>query len=302
MKYVRTMAFAGLLLALGCGDDDGSSGSAGGSQSTQALCQRICARAANQHCGDTTQAECDDACMEQAVSTPAQCNKPLDAFLRCAEKAKYQCNASTGNADAIGCLDQLDDLQSCFFQYAGDVDTEADASTPAPRADSGTPTTSRDSGTPTNHGDLCESSADSDACDRCSNSNCCAEISACATDATCASLSDCLNECGEDDSSCQQACLSGASPSTYSAFSAMVTCFATECGAQCASDASNDAGVPSADAGSNNGEPNGCLPTGVPPGYCNDPKRPVGHECHNVTPPGDCVALENVSDVFCCAS
>jgi hypothetical protein len=141
---------------------------------------------------------------------------------------------------------------------------------------------------------FCAAEADDGACDTCGKTKCCAAVTACVTDAACATLGACVSECETLD--CQQACANAATDAALDKFNASISCYSEACEAACADE------EPDGMAGNdtpNHGEPEGCLPTGVPEGYCTEASHPVGHEC-TTAPAGDCVLLPNVADVYCC--
>jgi hypothetical protein len=142
---------------------------------------------------------------------------------------------------------------------------------------------------------FCAAEADDDACDSCGKTKCCAVVTACVSDAACAKLGACVSACETLD--CQQACANAATDAALDKFNASIGCYNEACEAECADDDTDE--MPGSDA-PNNGEPEGCLPTGVPDGYCTEASHPVGHECA-AAPAGDCVLLPDVADVYCCA-
>lgn len=336
----KSHLFAGVSLLVGvvgggCGDDDGG-GIAHSNESASTLCQRTCERAVAKNCNPTSQDSCESQCNQTAASAPAACASEVNAFLTCTSRASYSCDKPTGRADAVGCLDTFEMMNSCAAENpasvvrdagtatadAGSVVVDAgskpvdvgggpvdagvtsgsdagsvrpDAGVPVSSADAGSVQPRPDAGAASDAGsgavDVCAAEPGDDACDSCGKTKCCAVVSACVADLECAKLGACVSDCATLD--CQQACADAASDAALEKFNASISCYGDACEAECGGE-SDGSDEPSAD------EPAGCLPGGVPEGYCTDPSRPVGHECP-AAPFADCVLLPDVSDVYCCA-
>ncbi|MDB4989139.1 MAG: hypothetical protein JWN04_4317 [Myxococcaceae bacterium] len=315
-KSYLFVGMSAVVTVVGCGDDSGSKQAT--SASTSALCEQLCERASAKHCGSETQADCETSCKDQAASIPSACVSERDKFLQCGAKASFQCDAQTHEADAIDCLNQLNELTACAEAHADDGPAAGAGSTPSAHLDAGTvsgsgagPELGRDAGTQLGsdagahlgrdagapaHTDgglasvVCSPAPDDDACTTCIHSKCCDALTACAADAGCAAIGECVSACADGDDACLQACGDQASSAALDAFNASLECSQTACPSEC--------GGPSEP--SHNGGSDSCLPTAVPPGYCTAAERPVARECTS-KPEGDCVLLPNVADVYCCA-
>ena len=311
-----------LLAAMGCGDDDeGGKTDGPGAPSSGAACADICEGMRAARC-NVDLARCESLCEQQYAATPASCRATADQLLDCASKATFSCGAE--GPEATFCRELETRLDLCSGGVAVDAGTQpaldggapvqdagatpvgdgaatatGDASSlPVSRADggadasaSGDASASSDAASPQDAGPVqaisCQPAADDNACDRCIKGSCCSEVQACGRD--CQLLGACVADCETD--ACYEACAQQ-HPAGFDQFDAVLTCTTDECESAC------DDTTP---------EPNGarpppanCLPTFAPEGTCSDPSRPIGYDCKGAPFPG-CVALPDISDVYCCA-
>jgi hypothetical protein len=125
----KSYLFAGVTLLLGvvgvgCGED-GDDDVAHSNEAVGVLCQRTCERAVAKKCNATSKDSCESQCNQTAVATPAPCASELNAFLTCTSRASYSCDAPTGRADAVGCLDSFELMNSCAAAHPGSTGSVA---------------------------------------------------------------------------------------------------------------------------------------------------------------------------------
>jgi hypothetical protein len=202
-----------LVLALGCGDDDG--GDRGQQSSAAATCAKSCARAATARCPNQP-SDCAQRCEAQIAATPAVCIANVNSYASCLSTAVFSCDRA-GLAEATGCAAELtgwltcasggvQDAQVSLPGDAGPLDGGApdarspDASAPdASAPDANAP----DSSVPDAGGGLsCVVEPLEQECDECLKQECCESLSACT--GQCMQLLSCSQSCFDD--ACADSC------------------------------------------------------------------------------------------------
>lgn len=304
-----------LFALVGCGDDEGGKSEGPGAPSADAACADICEGMRAARCG-VDLARCESLCEQQYAATPASCRATADQLLDCASKATFSCSAD--GPEATFCRELETRLDVCSgvvdegggqpvldagtpTQDAGSTPVTSDAAAAAndattlPNGNTGDASASgadasSDAMPPRDGAPLetisCQPAADDNACDRCIKGSCCTEVEACGRD--CQLLGACVAECETD--ACYEACAQQ-HPAGFAQFDAVLTCTTDACESACEEDAEPSGARP---------PPSNCLPAFAPAGTCTDPSRPIGYDCKGA-PFTDCVAVPEISDVYCCA-
>jgi hypothetical protein len=222
-----------VVLALGCGDDDGGDG--GPQSSAAATCTRSCARAAAANCPNQPR-DCAQQCEAQIATTPAVCIAAVNSYASCVGTAVFSCDRD-GVAEATGCVAELTSWLTCAngtvqdAQVSSPNDAGRDASTfDGGAPDGGAPDASApDTSVPDAGAGLsCVVDPLEQECDECLKQECCESLSACT--GQCTQLLTCFNSCVGDD--CADTC-AALYPGGIAGVNEIYDCMALDCADSC---------------------------------------------------------------------
>lgn len=190
---------------------DGGKKDSGGTADTgtgtgTADCNGYCAKGSGANCNPTA---CVTAC-QNTSQIPASCLSAYNDYINCGATTGTATTCNTKGAPQIsGCNTQLQALVACLQPADGGGPPPGDA------------------------GAGCGLTLSKPACDQCLNASCCSQEMACANDAKCIPLNQCLAACAAGDTACANACYAGPNGSAKAELDAFYSCLQTNCTTQC---------------------------------------------------------------------